>query len=79
MLTIKLMKYGPEGRAVTPNTFTEAVVFHTAKEIFLNYEKDGRAVLSFDDKSLTVGEVGQTMFDVAYIMNDTAKTIETVR
>jgi hypothetical protein len=83
MLTIKLMKYGPTGRTITPKTYLTAVAVHSAREVFLDYEQDGRAVLRWDrageSLAVTVGETGDTSYDVAYIMNEAGKTIETIR
>lgn len=80
MLTIKLMKYGPEGRgAETPGTYVQSIAMHSAKDVYLNYEKGGQAVLSWDEASITVGNEGHCTFDVAYIMNESGKTVDTIR
>ena len=79
MLTIKLMKYGPEGRATTPASFVQAIAMHSAKDVYLDYEKDGRAVLRFNDMEVTVGDTGDVSYDVAYILNEAGKTVDTIR
>ena len=79
MLTIKLMKYGPEGLPFTPATYVQAIAMHSAKDVYLDYEKDGRAVLRFNDTAITVGDRGDTSYDVAYILNETGKTVDTIR
>lgn len=80
MLTIKLMKYGPEGRgADVPGTYVRSIAMHSAKDVYLNYDADGRAVLSWDETAITVGNQGHCAFDVAYIMNETGKTVDTIR
>lgn len=86
MLTIKLMKYGPKGKAETPNTYTEAIAMHAAKDVYLQYEDGGRAVLYWVTTEgeervggVTVGQFGETSYDAAYILNEHGRTIDTIR
>lgn len=77
MLTIKLMKY-VRNEDQSPASVA-AVAMHTAPSVFLDYEKDGRAVLRFAELSITVGDREHTEYDVAYVMNEAGKTVDTVR
>lgn len=77
MLTIKLMKYA-RNEDKSPASVA-AIAMHTAQAVYLDYEKDGRAVLRFGELSITVGERENTEYDVAYVMNEAGKTVDTVR
>lgn len=82
MLIVKLMKYE---KTYKPNTDTHklscvnAIAIHTAAVVYLDYEKDGRQVLRFNEESVTIGTQRiDTMYDKAYIMNEAGKTVDTI-
>lgn len=67
---------------------TEAVVLHPAKAVFVELsDKHGRQVVGVQNpvndeiERFTIGswERRDVMFNVAYVMNDAGKTVETIR
>ena len=81
MLTVKLMKYGPTN---DKPSFTEGVSIRECKTAHVRYEADMRCVLQLGDApgetmEVTIGERADCSYNVAYIMNDAGRTVETVR
>lgn len=85
MLTVKFMKYGPQDPANAP-TYTESEVIHSAKVVYIEFDKHQRTVLKLENpqgeqESFTVGETGRNdvMFNTVYVMNEAGRTVETIR
>lgn len=88
MLTVKFMKYEKqyvvEKCAFVP-VLTEHVAIYSAPSVHLSFEKDGRQKVQLGDApaltvEFTVGEQRKdTQYDVAYVMNENGKTIDTIR
>jgi hypothetical protein len=81
MLTVKFFKYERSEENV-PNA-TAGICVREAEAIHVRYEADMRAVVQCGDApgetfEATVGEVN-CAYQVAYIMNEAGRTIETVR
>lgn len=82
MLTVKFMKYGP-GIEEHP-TYTEGVCVRECKAVHVRYEEGTmRAVVQCGDApgDTTECTVGKTdsLYSVAYIMNEAGRTVETIR
>ena len=76
MLTVKFVTYHKEQGKPSAVKFMR---FASAQSLYLDYENDGRAILRFNDESVSVGEIGDTSYDVAYVMNEAGKTVDTVK
>lgn len=86
MFTVKLMKYNyasTPGGEPSPAS-TTAISMREASAVHLTLEKDGRQVLQLGDApggtmEITIGSREDCSYNVAYIMNASGKTVETVR
>jgi hypothetical protein len=81
MLTVKFMKYD-ENDGFQP-THTTGLCIRHATAVHVRYEANGRAVVQCGDApgetfELTVGEK-ECAYNVAYVMNDAGKTVDTIR
>lgn len=81
MLTVKFMKYGP-GIEEHP-TYTEAVCVRECKAVHVTYGSELRATVQCGDApgdtfEVTVG-AKESAYNVAYIMNEAGRTVETIR
>jgi hypothetical protein len=95
MLTVKFMKFSrptysgsTEGPTTRDPGYTEAVVLHPAKAVFVECsDAHGRQVVGIQNpvtdeiERFTIGDAERDdiAFNVAYVMNDAGKTVETVR
>ena len=93
MLTVKFVKYRavtPDGITPPlqnpPPAGIEFFALRPAEEVYVDTEKDGRQVVQLVNNGdfacgdrITVGRIGETSYDVAYVLNAEGKTIETVR
>jgi hypothetical protein len=95
MLTVKLMKFSKptySGSTDGPTTrdpgYTETIVVHPAEAVFVECsDKHGRQVVgvqspkSGEIERFTIGDAERddVMFNVAYVMNEAGRTVETVR
>jgi len=82
MLTVKFYKYGPEAPAKP--SYTEAISVREAKAVHVTYKENLCAVIQCGDApgettEVTVGMDQSCSYNVAYIMNEDGKTIETIR
>lgn len=83
MFIVKFVKFvkatplgGPDG--------IEHVAIYPASSVHVSWEKDRRQVVQLGDApdptvEYTVGERLDTQYDVAYVMNEKGKTVETIR
>jgi hypothetical protein len=85
MLTVKFLKYQVSKPSGGPCCM-EHVVVHSAKIVCVELtDVHGRSVVTLEkdsgQESFTIGDVARTdvMFNVAYVMNDAGKTVETIR
>lgn len=95
MLTVKMLKYSiptysgsTDGPTTRDPGYTEHVVVHPADAVFVECsDKHGRQVLGIkhprtgEVERFTIGDAERddVQFNVAYVMNDAGKTVETVR
>jgi hypothetical protein len=82
MLTIKLVKY-EEACSNNAPAYTEAVCVREAKAVYVTMLPDLRAMVQCGDApgdtfEVTVGKK-DCSYNVAYIMNEHGRTIETIR
>lgn len=82
MFTIRLVKYS--GREPGRPSETAAYSIREAKSVHVRYEPSHRAVLQLGDApgvtdEFTVGEGPDCAYNVAYIMNEYGKTVDTLR
>lgn len=85
MFTVKFVTYDRPA-ASTPAS-TRYFALRVAAAVYVEMEADGRQVVQLNGipgatdefERVTVGAVGDTSYDVAYIMNAAGKTVETVR
>lgn len=86
MLTVKFIKYAPVGTEGPAQI--ETIVVHPAKAVFVDCQDvHGRAVVGLEDPNgsgverFTIGQADRSdvMFNVAYVMNDAGRTVETIR
>ena len=85
MLTVKFLKYGPAD--TDQPSYTESVVLRPADVVFVECsDVHGRQVVGVQHPK--TGEIDRytigtnrsdVMFNVAYVMNDAGKTVETIR
>jgi hypothetical protein len=95
MLTVKMLKFSKptySGSTDGPSTrdpgYTETVVVHPADAVFVECsDKHGRQVVGVQNpkngeiERFTIGDAERddVMFNVAYVMNDAGRTVETIR
>lgn len=83
MLTVKFMKYG--AHSTDRPMATEGICVRTGKSVHVRYEADFRAVVQVGDApgetfEATVGENRtDCLYSVAYVMNESGRTVETIR
>jgi len=80
MLTVKFMKYD-RSHSDVPNPLEE-ILIREATAVHVRREKDGRKVVQCGDApgetfDITVGE-DMCAYNVAYVMNDLGRTVETI-
>lgn len=83
MFTVKLVKYDRSGPEGAPRAI-QLIALREASAVFLDVEADGRQVLQLgaapsDVERLPVGERLDAAYDIAFVMNSTGKTVETIR
>lgn len=82
MFTVKFLKYGPH--STDKPTPIERAVMREAGAVHVCKDEQGRRVLQLGDapnetQEFTVGmDRTDCSYDIAYIMNSTGKTVETV-
>jgi hypothetical protein len=81
MLTVKFVKYLDQGDGPVA---TEAVCLRQATAVHVTIEKDGRQAVQCGDApgetfEVTVGGGEHCSYNVAYVMNDAGRTVETIR
>lgn len=82
MLIVKLMKFDGSDPGVP--TYTTGISLREAAAVHVRYEPGLRAVLQLGDApgetmDITVGAGPDCAYSVAYIMNASGKTVETIR
>lgn len=82
MLIVKLMKYEPTVDNVP--TATAGISIREANAVHVRYVADLRTVLQLGDApgdttEVTIGNHADCAYNVAYIMNASGKTVETIR
>lgn len=82
MLTVKFMKYG-SGESDKPS-FTEGICIRQTPAVHIRYEADLRCVVQCGDApgntfEATVGDRPDCAYNVAYVMNDSGRTVDTIR
>lgn len=82
MLTIRLVKYGSAINCSAP-VATESYVIREASAVYVRYEADGRCVVQLgaapgDTEEVTVGNRPDCSYHVAYVMNQTGRTVDKI-
>jgi hypothetical protein len=82
MFTVRLVQYA-ENVAGQP-TATAGYSIREAKTVHVRYEPDMRAVLQLGDApgetdEFTIGSAPNCAYNVAYVMNERGKTVDTIR
>lgn len=82
MLTIKLMKFNRPDAGVP--AFTEGYAIREAHSVHVTYKDGGRTLLQMNDApgetiEIEIGEGLGCSYDVAYVMNASGKTVDTIR
>lgn len=83
MLIVKLMKYEATEPETAPSA-TAGIYIREASAVDVRYEANLRAVLRLEDLSgesleVIIGSRPDCAYNVAYIMNASGKTVETIR
>lgn len=83
MLIVKLMKYEATEPETAPSA-TAGISIREANAVHVRYEADLRTVLQLGDApgetfEVTIGNRPDCAYSVAYIMNASGKTVETIR
>lgn len=90
MLTVKFLKYAYNSNLSgppSPNSTTH-IVLHPARAVFVEVtDVHGRSVVGVEHPTtreverftVSGAERDDVMFNVAYVMNDAGKTVETIR
>lgn len=83
MLTVKFVKYDRTAPQKGPAS-VQAINVRQAAAVHLVIEKDGRQAVQCGDApgetyAATVGPGADCAYDVAYVMNDAGRTVETIR
>lgn len=81
MLTVKFVKYLDQGDGPVA---TEAICLRQASAVHVTVDKDGRQSVQCGEApgetfEHTVGGGEHCVYNVAYVMNDAGKTVETIR
>jgi hypothetical protein len=80
MLTVKFMKYGPENG--TPS-YTDSICIRTAESVHVKLEEDRSSTVTLDSGGetikITVGRWAACEYNVAYVTNETGRTVETIK
>lgn len=84
MLTIKFLKYGELDKDSGKPTYTESVFVRSATDVKIVYEKDNNPNVILSDihglkDEYKLGRAIDCYYEVAYIMNEAGKTVETIR